>query len=326
MSKDKISVIVPAYNCAAWLPRCLDSLLAQTYLNMEIIVVDDGSSDNTWEVLGAYSARDSRVRAICKENGGVTSARLLGVSEAEGDWIGFVDADDEVEPQMYERLVHNAKVYGADISHCGYQVITQDGTVQYLHNTGMLRQQDRRTGIVDLLESRFVEPGLCSKLFRKELLRDLEQKMDPEIKNFEDLLMNYYLFSKAEKSILEDVCPYHYLLRSGSASRRKPTQHTIYDPIRVHQIILEDCPEGIKADARRALVQMCLVVYGQLTLEKRGEYAEDLDRVRQRIIQQKPFLDVIPKRNALLVQMIAAAPWMFHLLYNVYVKLFGRTV
>ena len=121
----KISVIVPAYNNAPWLPNTLDSILAQTYKNLEVIVVDDGSSDDTPAVLRCYEEKDSRIRIIRKTNGGVTSARLLGVAESTGDWIGFVDGDDYIEPQMYARLMENAVTYRADISHCGQRGLQQ---------------------------------------------------------------------------------------------------------------------------------------------------------------------------------------------------------
>ena len=116
----KISIIVPAYNIEAPLPRCLNSLLAQEYSNLEIIVVNDGSKDDTGAVMDAYAAKDSRIKAIHKENGGVTSARLRGVAEATGEWIGFCDGDDFVEPDMYARLMKNAADHNAQISHCGY--------------------------------------------------------------------------------------------------------------------------------------------------------------------------------------------------------------
>ena len=105
MNGETISVIVPAYNIARWLPRSLDSLLAQTHKNLEIIVVDDGSADNVREVLAEYTAKYPNIRAIHKENGGVTSARLRGIREATGTWIGFMDGDDYVEPWMYARLL-----------------------------------------------------------------------------------------------------------------------------------------------------------------------------------------------------------------------------
>ena len=118
---NKISVIIPAYNIEGFLASTLDSVISQTYNDLEIIVVNDGSSDATADVINTYAQKDSRIHAIHKENGGVTSARLRGVAEATGDYIGFVDGDDYIEPQMYEHLIANLKKYDADISHCGYR-------------------------------------------------------------------------------------------------------------------------------------------------------------------------------------------------------------
>ena len=103
MEGETISVIIPAYNVAPWLPRCLDSILAQTYPKLEIIVVDDGSADNTRQVMEDYAARDARIRPIFKENGGVTSARLAGVAAATGEWVGFADGDDAIDPDILTR-------------------------------------------------------------------------------------------------------------------------------------------------------------------------------------------------------------------------------
>ena len=152
MEGETISVIIPAYNVAPWLPRCLDSVLAQTYSKLEIIVVDDGSADNTRQVMEDYAARDGRIRPIFKENGGVTSARLAGVAAATGEWVGFADGDDAIDPDMYRHLLENAHTYDADISHCGHRVEFPDGRVAYVHNTGELRQQDNLTGLRDLLD------------------------------------------------------------------------------------------------------------------------------------------------------------------------------
>lgn len=125
-----LSIVVPAYNLGAYLPRCLDSILNQTYENLEVIVVDDGSADDTRTVLTAYAATHDRVYAIFQENQGVTAARLRGVAEAKGEWIGFIDGDDEIEPQMYARLLENARENGAEISHCGHQVLFPGGRVE----------------------------------------------------------------------------------------------------------------------------------------------------------------------------------------------------
>ena len=324
MNKELISVVVPAYNCAPWLGPCLDSLLAQTYENLEIVVVDDGSKDDTWQLLADYAAKDSRIHPVHQENGGVTAARLRGVRESRGEWIGFADGDDVLEPQMYERLLHNALTHDAEISHCGFQVLYPGGGTEYLHGTGTFQVQDRKTALRDLLEEKIVEPSLCSKLFRRELFAGLEEKMDATIKNNEDMLMNYYLFAQAEKAVFEDVCPYHYLIHPGSASRRKLNQHLIYDPIRVRQIIMDQCAPEIRDDARRALARMCLVSYRQLVMEPGDEYREDMKRVRGLIRQQLPYAGLLPTRNGLLVRLISHVPWVFDGLYRIVAHVTGR--
>ena len=171
---DTISVIVPAYNIGPWLGRSLDSLLSQTVPNLEIIVVDDGSSDNTAEVIREYAANFDKIHPVFKENGGVTSARLRGVQESTGEWIAFMDGDDYVEPQMYARLLENAKSANADISHCGHQVHYADGRVEYVHQSGTIHEQDHRTGLWELLDNRDVSISLCTKLYRRKLFEGIE--------------------------------------------------------------------------------------------------------------------------------------------------------
>lgn len=239
----KISIIVPAYNIAPHLPRCLDSLLAQKHENLEIIVVNDGSSDGTGTVADTYAKKDSRVRVIHKENGGVTSARLRGIAEATGNFIGFVDGDDYIEEQMYSRLLENLLAHEADISHCGYQMVFPSRT-DYYYNTGKLIVQDGKQGCTDLLTGAFVEPGLVNKLYRRNLFNGLEDWMDKEIRINEDLLMNFYLFRKAKRAVFEDVCPYHYILRKGSAATSLLNDHKLADPIRVLHI-MESETDGI---------------------------------------------------------------------------------
>ena len=236
---EMISIIIPAYNIQDYLGATLDSVLAQTYENLEIIVVNDGSRDNTADVIDSYAARDRRIKAIHKENGGVTSARLRGVAEATGAYIGFVDGDDYIEPQMYARLMENLKTHGADISHCGYRMVFPS-RVDYYHNSGQLIIQKDSQCCADLLVGGFVEPALWNKLFRKELFTGLNEWMDPSIRINEDLLMNFYLFRQAKKAIFEDVCPYHYVLRKGSAATSRLNEHKLKDPLKVLHLLLSE--------------------------------------------------------------------------------------
>lgn len=325
MNGETISVIVPAYNIAPWLPRCLDSLLAQTHPDLEIVVVDDGSSDETLAVLEEYAAKHPNIKAVHKENGGVTSARLRGVEEASGDWIAFMDGDDSVEPQMYGRMLENAVRHGADISHCGHQIHFPDGRIEYVHRSEEMFTQDPFTGLHDLLDNTKVSLSLCTKLYRRELFAGIRDWMDPSIKNNEDLMMNYYLFDRASKSVFEGVCPYHYLLRKGSASYRGITENYIFDPIRVRQTILSRCGEAMKDELRQALLRNLLFNYAQLDVHAdRKKLAEYRQRVRKLLLEQQPYFHLLSARNKVLAHMICKAPWLFRIAYGTYVALFQR--
>ncbi len=294
MSGETISVIVPAFNIATWLPRSLDSLLAQTHKDLEIIVVDDGSKDNIREVLGEYTAKYPNIRAVHKENGGVTSARLRGIREATGSWIGFMDGDDYVEPQMYARLLENALTAGAEIAHCGHQILFSDGRIEYVHQSNDIRIRDRRTGLWELLDNRDVSLSLCTKLYRRELFQGIEDWADTGIKYNEDLMMNYFLFHQAEKTVFEGNCPYHYILRQDSASCKGISENYIFDPIRVRQILLERCEPHMQEDVRQALIRNLLFNYAQLTVHKDWKQFGDFRRrVRTLLQEQKQYFHLL---------------------------------
>lgn len=318
----KISVVVPVYNNAQCLPRCIDSLLAQTYKNLEIIVVNDGSTDNTEDILAQYRALDPRVRPIQQENGGVTSARIHGICEATGDWIGFVDGDDQVEPIMYEQLLKNALAYDADISHCGYQMVFDDGRIHYFYNTGDIIEQDTITSLCELLSGARIEPGLCNKLFHKSLFDSLmhNHPMPADIKINEDLLMNFILFSAAKNTVFEDFCPYHYIVRKGSASRQKLNWHKIYDPIRVKEVILNLAPAEMEKAAQAAYLSTCINVYNSLVLDKQPEYKQERKKIRQDVVKNYKWTAQLSRKQQLLACMIRYMPWIYSPLYTFYAE------
>lgn len=320
---DMISVIVPVYNVSDELPRCLDSILEQTYPHIEIIAVDDGSPDNSGEILNRYAQEHPSIRVIHKENGGVTSARLRGVAEASGDWIGFVDGDDEIEPDMYARLLNNAIMHNADISHCGYQICFDDGRVHYFHNTGTMEVHNRKQAIQELLSGQRIEPGLCNKLFAKSLFQDL--KMDTSIKINEDLLMNYYLFASAESAVYEDWCPYHYIVRATSASRAKMNDHKIYDPIRVKEIIRKSADGELYEDAQRAYINTCINTYHALLLAGK-ELDEDRHKVRNLLKGEQAHFTMLGKKRSLMAQLIVAVPWIYRPIYWLYSRFFQKNI
>lgn len=317
-----ISVIVPAFNVESTIIRTLDSILSQTYSEIELIVVDDGSVDATGKLIDIYASQHEQVVVIHTKNQGVTAARLTGVLKATGEWIGFVDGDDEIEPDMYEVLLKNGERYKADISHCGYQMIFNDGRVSYFHNTGCLVKQDKITGLKDLLEGSMVEPGLCNKLFRKNLFHNLfyNEFMNRKIKINEDLLMNYILFSSSNMSVFQDICKYHYLVRDTSASRVSLNQHKIFDPIRVKQLILDMEIGGMKELAKKAYIGTCVNVYNSLVLDRSKKFLHEQKAVRTLVQEHKEWIPMLSRKQQFLASLILYWPSGYKPIYRFYAK------
>lgn len=313
-----ISVIVPAYNIENYIGRTLDSILAQSFPELEIIVVNDGSQDDTGAVIDRYAAAyPHRILALHIPNGGVTNARLTGVAHARGEWIGFVDGDDVIEPDMYERLFDNAQKYHADISHCGYRMVFEDDRVNFFHNTGVTEVHSRTDALGELLRGSRIEPGLWNKLFRRDLFQGW--KMDRTIRINEDLLMNFYLFSAAENAVYEDWCPYHYLVRSTSATRVRLNTHRIYDPIRVKEIIRQSAPAELAQEAQRAYLNTCIAVYHSLIVAGK-EYGADAKAVRKLLAKERKAFLPLGKKRTLLVGLIVSLPAVYNPVYRLYCR------
>lgn len=322
---EKISVIVPVYNVEQDLPRCLDSILEQTFRDLEIIAVDDGSTDGSSLILDHYSQIYPQVKAIHQKNSGVTSARLHGVSKATGEWIGFVDSDDYIEPQMYQILFNNAKKYDASISHCGYQMIFSDGRIHFFHNTGRIVLQDKLTGLQDLLDGTLVEPGLWNKLYHKSLFEDLLRKdeMDMTIKINEDLLMNVLLFGKAEKSVFYDVCPYHYVVRAMSATRNNLNSAQIFDPIKVRAEIINLVPPELHNTAKKKYVNACLNACNSILIAGKAAHENEFQTTCALLNAQKDNFFLMGRTRMWMAIALLQFPRLYqrmYLFYNHYLR------
>lgn len=325
---DMISVIIPAYNIEKYLPRCLDSILNQTYKNLEIIVVDDGSVDGTAKVMSEYAQKDSRIVAVYVDNAGVTKTRLTGVENATGDWVGFVDGDDIIDPDMYEVLLSNAQKYNADISHCGYKMVFPSRT-DYYYNTGKFLEQENISGVRDLLQGSFIEPCMCNKLYRKKLIDKVlaTEKIDLSIRNTEDLLINYYIFKHAHKSVYLDKCFYHYILRKGSAATSKVNEHKLKDPLKVLKIIKKDCEDNIELqNILNARISANLISVSTMSTKKNPQLIKPYRKqVRKEL---RSLLSVIIKGNfsikrKIVTLWVAMWPWSYGAVHSFYGKISG---
>ena len=323
MSNSLISVIIPAYNIESYIEKTVDSVLSQTYENIEIIIVNDGSTDNTAEVIDALAKKDLRIRVMHKENGGVTSARLAGVAAAKGEYIGFVDGDDTIESDMYEFLMNNALKYQADISHCGYQMVFPSRVDKY-YGTGEIIEQNNKKGVLDLLSGIKIEPSLVNKLYKAGLFDVLlqEQNMDLSIKNTEDLLMNYYLFKESKKSVFEDVCKYNYVVRQGSAANKRINIHQLLDPLKVKKIILEDTNDTDCKGVLNAHIANILISLSTRSLKEDPQLIKPIRKdARGELRSMLPQIE--GKSQKIKAVWAAYLPTSYRWVHNIYLKITG---
>ena len=327
----KISLIIPMYNESSIIHEALDtfsSYMAETFEDWELIFVDDGSADGIRDILTAYTDRYPNIRAVYKENGGVTSARLRGVEEARGDWIAFMDGDDAADPRMYGRLLENALNHDADISHCGHQLVFPDGRVEYVHKSENLFTQDHNTGLQDLLDNRKVSLSLCTKLYRRELFDGLDAWMDRTVRINEDLLMNFYLFRQVRTAVFEDICPYHYVLRKGSASTSRLNAHKLQDPLKVLYLLLDetaDVPEWKQIVERRLIYQ--LVGSATISIGQQRELILPCRKAARRELRKQIWGVMVgtacPVKLKVMALWAAVWPASYSWVHNMYAKISG---
>lgn len=219
-----LSVIVPVYKVEEYLPQCVESILAQRFLDLEVILVDDGSPDSCGELCDGFAARHPNVRVLHKANGGLPEARRAGLRLAEGKYFTFVDSDDWIDPEMYGGMIAQAEEHGADIVAAGF--LQDDGVnpVPYANTvpSGVYRGERlaelRGKAVFDPEQMRSgVAPSVWSKIFRSEFAREsfLNEK---NMQNFgEDAIFVYPLLEKAECVVVDNAnCCYHYRLRGTS--------------------------------------------------------------------------------------------------------------
>ena len=216
MSSPTVSIVVPVYNVREYLPRCLDSLISQTLKDIEIIAVDDGSTDGSSAILDSYGAEDARVRVIHVENGGVSIARNIGLDNAEGQYVGFVDSDDYVEPGMFERLVNTIRETEADCVQCSFDIV--DGNTRKTEpqeTQGALAIEGNGKIVISFFDGR-LDNSVWDKLYRRSGIG--QNRFPPKMTFAEDFYFNALFFTNCMKAAVVDDVLYHYYVRDCSAS------------------------------------------------------------------------------------------------------------
>ena len=220
MQKPLISVIVPVYNAEKYLHRCVDSILNQTYKNLEIILIDDGSKDSSGTICDAYAAKDSRIKVIHQKNFGVSAARNAGLDAAFGDYITFVDSDDSIKADMLEKLVSKLQRENADLVICGSLI---DNGIRLTKHPKKCKEKIYSTEelMKDYVCADWIFTGPCNKLYKYELFNDIRF---PEFRAHEDAFIMHHILGQCKKAVFIEKYLYIQYLRQNSTERSKFSQ------------------------------------------------------------------------------------------------------
>jgi minor teichoic acid biosynthesis protein ggaB len=229
MHEDLVSVIVPVYNVENYLRECLDSIVVQTYRNIEVILIDDGSNDSSGEICDEYADKDNRIKVIHKENGGVSAARNTGLDIAKGEWISYVDSDDYIESTMLETLICLAKENDIELAICSFKDISECENVTQENDIRIFSKDELIYNYVVRNADYCITEGIWDRIYKRVLVDGLRFKND---RINEDILYTMEVFTRAHKAVYTSEKLYNYRAgREGNITGRKATIDSIKDKI-----------------------------------------------------------------------------------------------
>ena len=310
-----LSVIVPVYNGEQYIEECLRSIMNQSYKDLQIIVVNDGSTDSTKIIIEKIMVEDCRINLVNQRNNGVSSARNLGIEYAREEFITFVDCDDTLDLDMYEILMKYTKTSDFDIIHCGYKRISKNG-IKEVSGSSKVLIQNSYEALECILKGKVFVASLWNKIYRKSLFNGI--KFDESIKINEDVLINYQLFKKSSKSIFIDEAKYNYFERNLSACNTISNTKKVEDCIKVSNIILNDCKNSILKEAALNKYCQCLInLYRCYYYNKNKK----IDQIRYEIKKFYKNNNIKGRKDRISAFLIIYLPFMYGLSYRVYDKI-----
>ena len=285
MDEKKISVIVPCYNVAPYIERCVASLIRQTYQNLEIILVNDGSTDNTREICERLKETDSRIKVVQKENGGLSDARNAGIEAAAGEFYSFIDGDDFIEPDTYEALIAEMKDTSVSMVAGGFIVTDIQGnkTVSVCPKRMYLTKEE---AFLDLFgRKKYISQSSCNKLFRKELFQNIRYKKG--IFN-EDMEILPRLLDVTDHVVILNKPIYHYIKKPGSITSSEYSMKR-YEAIAIEEDIVRLCKEKYKSLVPYATFYEFACYHGMLQnlrgCRNRNEFKRQEHIIKSKIIK-----------------------------------------
>lgn len=264
----KVSIVVPVYNVEPFLDQCIQSIVDQTLRDIEIILVDDGSTDRSGALCDEWAKKDARIRVLHKANGGLSDARNAGIEMARAPWIGFVDSDDYIAKEMYERLLYQVEANEAQVAVCGvYSVYANRVIVPDSKGTFVFSREE---ALRDLLGGQKMHIWVPVKLYSRELF---DKVRFPVGKTYEDMFVIAEIFSQVNRAVA-DMTPLYYYVHHEGTITSKPFGSKSMDIVdaveHTYQVVERECPE-VLSEARFRLCYARFMVLDKMLMDKSGQ-------------------------------------------------------
>lgn len=310
-----ISVIVPVYNSENYLDHCIQSISEQTYKNIEIVLIDDGSKDSSPQICQKWAQKDDRINLILKQNEGVHKTRNYGIELVKGDYTIFIDCDDYLEPDMLEFLLKLSLEHNADISRCGFWFEYEaDGRQVCASDDTEVKVFDYNQRMIDLLISQHLSGVIWNKLYKTEFLKKYSfEKIDGAS---DDILFNYRMYLDNPVTAFCDIPKHHYIIRKDSITNSK-FGNGAFDIIRAKNIFLDKFkdneavyPWAIKSYIMSAFIVMTGCLRFNACMDRYNE-------LRNGILAHKKFVKNSPifsRQEKLKVMLLNYLPSLYNLL------------
>ena len=285
MSRPLISIIVAIYKVEQYIPKCIESILVQTYDNFELLLVNDGSPDQSLEICNKYAQKDNRIKVLSKENGGQASARNYAFEYVQGEYIGYIDGDDWIEPEMYKTLYDTMIRESADIVQCGWWKVEPTGEQSCSYPDVFEEIYTKKEALAELTvgTGKHINTSVCCKLFKREIVSDVKFR---EVRAYEDDEFIYNTVSKSTKIVCINNPLYFYLNRENSTMTASFNVNKLaLLPIQdgISQILMVHLPEYYNIARKNLCSKQFFVLYQLKKYSEMKKASEHFNRIKGEI-------------------------------------------
>lgn len=322
---DLISVIVPVYNVEKYIEHTINSILSQTYTNIELILINDGSTDASYDICFRYSKKDERVRLINKKNGGLSEARNWGIKEARGEYIVFIDGDDSVHCQMIQRLYDILTIYDADVSICSFLKVNEDTLEKYdvtvSYSKPVVLNRTEALGKLFAKDAYLHYTLAWNKMYKRVLFEDISY---PIGKIHEDEFIAYKILGKTKRVVFIDEPLYYYMQRPDSIMK-EPFSEKRFHKVEAYRERINYFIDEHKYEREAVLTYMWtyleyILAYKNSSLYTCKGYRAYMKQLRDECIKYKQYISVY---EYIITRMKIFSPTLFRIIRHLKINLLG---